>query len=173
MRFLSSCISPRLIVSYTGSIKAGVLDGSCEVEYDNQFTFSGDYVAGIPSTGTVAFSYTGDLAILESSEVDLIQYFKLAITFSKYSSNVFHGACSISIEFKDRANNALTYKSKFTLDTMCQRQGDLDIICNNLYFSGTAQDDQITGRAPFRWASIRRSVLNIALSVNLQQWRLP
>lgn len=145
MRFLSSCISPRLIVSYTGSIKAGVLDGSCEVEYDNQFTFSGDYVAGLPSTGTVAFSYTGDLAILESSEVDLIQHFKLAITFSKYSSNVFHGACSISIEFKDRANNALTYKSKLTLDTMCQRQGDLDIICNNLYFSGIAQDDQITG----------------------------
>ncbi|EFO65029.1 Phosphatidylinositol-4-phosphate 5-kinase, putative [Giardia lamblia P15] len=145
MRFLSSCISPRLIVSYIGSIKVGVLDGSCEVEYDNQFTFSGDYVAGVPSNGTITFNYTGDLAILESSEADIIQHFKLVITFSKYSRNVFHGACNISIELKDRNNNTLTYKSKFVLDTMCQRQGDLDIICNDLYFSGTVQDDQITG----------------------------
>lgn len=145
MRFFSSCISPRLIVSYTGSIKAGVLDGRCDVEYDNQFTFSGEYAAGSPSNGTITFNYTGDLAILESSEADVLQYFKLALTFSKYSNNVFHGACSISIDFKDKNNNALVYKSKFTLDSKCQRQGDLDIICNGLYFSGSAQDDQIMG----------------------------
>ncbi|ESU44943.1 Putative MORN domain protein [Giardia duodenalis] len=145
MRFFSSCISPRLIVSYTGSIKAGILDGSCNVEYDNQFTFSGEYAAGAPSTGTITFTYTGDLAILESSEADVLQYFKLAITFSKYSNNVFYGACNMSIEFKDKSNNSLMYRSKFMLNSMCQRQGDLDIICNSLYFSGIAQDDQITG----------------------------
>lgn len=145
MRFFSSCISPRLIVSYTGSIKEGILDGSCDVEYDNQFTFSGEYAAGFPCSGTISFNYTGDLAILECSETDMLQYFKLTITFSKYSNNVFHGLCSIFIEFKDKNNNALTYKSKFTLDAKCQRQGDVDIICNGLYFSGNAEDDQIMG----------------------------
>ncbi|TNJ30226.1 putative Phosphatidylinositol-4-phosphate 5-kinase [Giardia muris] len=145
LRAIANLISRQNIVEYNGGIEGTQLHGNCIVQYRNSFFFTGNYISDMPKAGKIQFSYDSAIQILETSNPDTIQFFKLDLTFSDFKDNTFVGRAALNISFRDLDGNAFNYKSTFELDHNTRRQGSVLLTCNVLTFSGLAIDDGLCG----------------------------